>query len=88
MQLSALHDLNEQAAIAGAGIPCQENDAEMWFAESPADVEFAKSLCHTCPALAEAHSQPVDGLDESAARRQALRGIRRRRSNRRGPTRE
>jgi WhiB family redox-sensing transcriptional regulator len=52
MHLSALHDLNEQAATVGAGIPCRENDAEMWFAESPADVEFAKSLCHTCPALA------------------------------------
>ena len=23
----------------------------MWFAESPADVEFAKSLCRTCPAI-------------------------------------
>ena len=52
MQLSALHDLNEQAAIAGAGIPCRENDAEMWFAESPADVEFAKTLCRMCPAVA------------------------------------
>lgn len=50
MHLSALHDLNEQAATVGAGIPCRENDAEMWFAESPADVEFAKALCHTCPA--------------------------------------
>jgi WhiB family redox-sensing transcriptional regulator len=51
MQLSALHDLNEQAALAGSGIPCRDNDAEMWFAESPADVEFAKSLCRTCPAV-------------------------------------
>ena len=51
MHLSALHDLNEQAATAGDGIPCRENDAEMWFAESPADVEFAKSLCRTCPAV-------------------------------------
>ena len=50
MQLSALHDLSEQAAVAGAGIPCRENDAELWFAESPADVEFAKALCVTCPA--------------------------------------
>ena len=50
MQLSALHDLNEQAATAGDGIPCRENDAELWFAESPADVEFAKALCTTCPA--------------------------------------
>jgi WhiB family redox-sensing transcriptional regulator len=51
MQLSALHDLNEQAVTAGAGIPCRENDAELWFAESPVDVEFAKSLCRTCPAV-------------------------------------
>ena len=51
MQLSALHDLNEQAAMAGSGIPCRMGDAEMWFAESPADVEFAKSLCRTCPAV-------------------------------------
>ena len=42
MQLSALHDLNEQAAIAGAGIACRENDAEMWVAERPAFVEGAK----------------------------------------------
>jgi WhiB family redox-sensing transcriptional regulator len=51
MQLSAVHDLVEQAATVGAGIPCRDNDAELWFAESPADVEFAKSLCHTCPAV-------------------------------------
>jgi WhiB family redox-sensing transcriptional regulator len=30
-------------------MPCRVNDAELWFAESPADVEFAKSLCRTCP---------------------------------------
>ena len=52
MHLSALHDLNEQAATSGAGIPCRENDAEMWFAESPADVEFAKALCQDCPVRA------------------------------------
>lgn len=53
MQLTALIDLNEQAVDTGAGIPCRENDAELWFAESPADVEFAKSLCGTCPARAQ-----------------------------------
>ena len=25
-------------------------DPELWFAQSPADVEFAKALCATCPA--------------------------------------
>ena len=53
MQLTDLIDLNQQAQGAGAGIPCRENDAELWFAESPADVEFAKALCGTCPARAQ-----------------------------------
>lgn len=30
-------------------IPCREYDAELWFAESTADVELAKSLCQECP---------------------------------------
>ena len=43
----------QQGEAEDAGIPCREYDAELWFAESPADVEFAKSLCGTCPALQE-----------------------------------
>jgi WhiB family transcriptional regulator, redox-sensing transcriptional regulator len=30
-------------------LPCRENDPELFFAELPADVEYAKTLCHTCP---------------------------------------
>lgn len=30
-------------------LPCRVNDAELWFAESPADVEEAKALCLGCP---------------------------------------
>ncbi len=30
-------------------LPCRVNDAELWFAESPADVEAAKALCQGCP---------------------------------------
>jgi WhiB family redox-sensing transcriptional regulator len=52
MQLTAFIELNEQAGHAGSGIPCREYDAELWFAESPADVEFAKTLCGACPARA------------------------------------
>ena len=33
-------------------IPCRAYDAELWFAESPADVELAKSLCSDCPVRA------------------------------------
>jgi WhiB family transcriptional regulator, redox-sensing transcriptional regulator len=45
MQLTAfdeLERLDEQ-------LPCRSYDPELFFAESPADVEFAKSLCTGCP---------------------------------------
>jgi len=34
-------------------VPCRAYDAELWFAESPADVELAKSLCADCPVRVE-----------------------------------
>ena len=30
-------------------LPCRVNDPELFFAESPADVEYANTLCHDCP---------------------------------------
>ena len=30
-------------------LPCRLVDPELFFAESPADVEYAKSLCRECP---------------------------------------
>ncbi len=30
-------------------LPCRVNDSELWFAESPEDVELAKALCRDCP---------------------------------------
>ena len=30
-------------------LPCRVNDPELFFAESPVDVEYAKTLCHNCP---------------------------------------
>jgi len=49
MQLTALISADQQAGSAGSDIPCREYDAELWFAESPADVEVAKALCGACP---------------------------------------
>jgi WhiB family transcriptional regulator, redox-sensing transcriptional regulator len=42
------------APVHGAGVdeeqlPCHREDPELFFAESPSDVELAKSLCGTCP---------------------------------------
>ena len=35
---------------APVGLPCQVNDPDLWFADAPADLEFAKTLCSDCPA--------------------------------------
>jgi WhiB family redox-sensing transcriptional regulator len=35
------------------GLPCWSFDPELFFAESPADVEYAKSICLDCPIRAE-----------------------------------
>ncbi|GGV07672.1 WhiB family transcriptional regulator [Kitasatospora indigofera] len=45
MQLTAIDD----AEALGLPIPCRAFDPEVFFAETPADVEYAKSLCGACP---------------------------------------
>ncbi len=44
--------LGSQVMISGVpggrGLPCTE-DPELFFAESPQDVEYAKALCRACP---------------------------------------
>ena len=60
MQLTELIDRSEAAALTGGSIPCHENDAEMWFAETPDGVEFAKALCRTCPAIAQCLAGALD----------------------------
>lgn len=35
-------------------LPCREaEDADLWFADTPAELERAKSLCASCPVKAE-----------------------------------
>jgi WhiB family redox-sensing transcriptional regulator len=31
-------------------VPCRVQDADLWFAETPAELEQAKAHCQTCPA--------------------------------------
>jgi WhiB family redox-sensing transcriptional regulator len=38
--------------VIGELLPCRANNPELWFAESPQDVEMAKALCVTCPGRA------------------------------------
>jgi WhiB family redox-sensing transcriptional regulator len=45
--------LDRKAADVADELPCRVNDAELFFAESPSDVELAKALCQDCPVRAE-----------------------------------
>ena len=60
MQLTALTELVGQAGDARADIPCLELDAALWFADSPAEVELAKTLCAGCPARAACLAGALD----------------------------
>ncbi|WP_340537608.1 WhiB family transcriptional regulator [Nocardioides sp. GXZ039] len=47
---AGLGDLHDEAdRVDEALLPCRVNDPELWFAELPAEVEYAKALCQTCP---------------------------------------
>lgn len=48
--LGMLHD--QAGQVSDELLPCRVNNPELWFAESPADVEFAKVLCQDCPVRA------------------------------------
>ena len=51
LTLGDLHDAAGRGDEGGttALLPCRVYDPELWFAESPADVEQAKALCVDCP---------------------------------------
>lgn len=50
---SALGTLLDAAPKKGLDLPCRSDDADLWFAESPAALERAKALCDGCPIRAE-----------------------------------
>lgn len=53
MKESKLPDLDGEVLQRGETIPCRDYDAELWFAEQPDQVEFAKTLCGACPLRVE-----------------------------------
>lgn len=57
--LSLSQDIDE-AAAAGQELPCRVEDAELWFAETPADLEQAKELCGSCPVRAACLSGAIE----------------------------
>jgi WhiB family redox-sensing transcriptional regulator len=47
--LYSLNELDEAIERLDDTVPCRSYDPEVFFAESPEDVEYAKSLCRACP---------------------------------------
>lgn len=45
----SLLDATPEWSLVDSEAPCLTLDPELWFAESPTDVERAKSLCQGCP---------------------------------------
>jgi WhiB family redox-sensing transcriptional regulator len=60
MTLSVLDALMESEEADAEKLPCRSNDPELFFAESPADVELAKALCRTCPVMNECLVGAID----------------------------
>jgi WhiB family transcriptional regulator, redox-sensing transcriptional regulator len=44
----------------GTELPCRRFDPDLWFAESPAELELAKSLCTDCPVRVECLAGAVE----------------------------
>jgi WhiB family redox-sensing transcriptional regulator len=42
-----------EAATPAEELPCRTTDPDLWFAEDPADLERAKTMCRACPVRAE-----------------------------------
>lgn len=47
----ALAPLDSQVEVDD--VPCRRFDPDLWFADSPAELELAKSLCGDCPVRVE-----------------------------------
>ncbi|OIV37195.1 WhiB family transcriptional regulator [Mangrovactinospora gilvigrisea] len=49
MQITVFEDVEH---VEELDLPCRSHDPEVFFAETPQDVEYAKALCTTCPVKA------------------------------------
>ena len=48
-EVAAGNALSAAPALTASTLPCQEADADLWFAEDPRDLERAKAMCADCP---------------------------------------
>ena len=50
----------DQAVEVDVEVPCRRFDPDLWFADSPAELELAKSMCLDCPVRVECLAGAVD----------------------------
>ena len=57
MSLALAPDMSVEV---GVDLPCRRFDPDLWFADSPAELELAKSLCGDCPVRIECLAGAVE----------------------------
>ena len=76
-QEASLGNLHDQAGVVDdEKLPCRVNNPELWFAESPTDVEYAKALCVDCPVRAECLAGALERPDSFRLARANFRDLR------------
>jgi WhiB family redox-sensing transcriptional regulator len=60
MSISVLDTISVSAGVDEDQLPCRREDPELFFAETPADVEIAKALCVGCPVRRECLAGALD----------------------------
>jgi len=56
----ALAPLDLRVGSVAAELPCRKFDPDLWFADSPAELELAKALCGECPVRAECLASAIE----------------------------
>jgi WhiB family redox-sensing transcriptional regulator len=60
MTISVLDALASSLDVDEQALPCLRFDPELFFAETPSDVEEAKALCQSCPVRAQCLEGALD----------------------------
>jgi WhiB family redox-sensing transcriptional regulator len=60
MSITVLDAPTRGVGVDEEQLPCHREDPELFFAESPSDVELAKSLCGTCPVRTECLASAIE----------------------------
>jgi WhiB family redox-sensing transcriptional regulator len=48
--LDGIDPLDPLSKLCPDDVPCRVQDADLWFAETPSELEQAKTMCRDCPA--------------------------------------